>query len=296
MNAAAGARQPTGMCQLARPRRWRAAALCGALVLASAPLLAHDFWIEPTTFTPRLSEPVALRLRVGEHLHGEALPYAAARVKRFSVHDAGAARPVASRNGAEPAATVRVSNPGLTIVDYQSQPSRVELEGAKFDAYLREEGLEAVLDARASAPDPRGTVRELFSRCAKSLLWVGQDDAASGSRARGPGDDRALGCTLELTAEQNPYLAQRAAPTLNFRLEYRGAPLAGALVMALNSLAPSERQTARSDAAGRVTFRIQPGGMWLVKAVHMVGAPAGSDADWHSFWASLTFGVTAAEP
>jgi len=29
--------------------------------------------------------------------------------------------------------------------------------------------------------------------------------------------------------------------------------------------------------------------MWLVKAVHMVPAPAGSDADWRSFWASLTF-------
>ena len=27
----------------------------------------------------------------------------------------------------------------------------------------------------------------------------------------------------------------------------------------------------------------------MVKAVHMVPAPAGSNADWSSFWASLTF-------
>ena len=30
-------------------------------------------------------------------------------------------------------------------------------------------------------------------------------------------------------------------------------------------------------------------GVWLVKAVHMVPLPKGQDADWESFWASLTF-------
>ena len=30
---------------------------------------------------------------------------------------------------------------------------------------------------------------------------------------------------------------------------------------------------------------------WLVKAVHMVQAPAGTDADWESLWASLTFEI-----
>ena len=31
------------------------------------------------------------------------------------------------------------------------------------------------------------------------------------------------------------------------------------------------------------------GGLWLVKAVHMIPAPAGTGAQWTSFWASLTF-------
>jgi hypothetical protein len=42
-----------------------------------------------------------------------------------------------------------------------------------------------------------------------------------------------------------------------------------------------------------VRFRLRPGGMWLVKAVHMVPAPAGANADWASFWASLTFEMRA---
>jgi len=31
--------------------------------------------------------------------------------------------------------------------------------------------------------------------------------------------------------------------------------------------------------------------MWMIKAVHMIPAPAGIDADWSSFWASLTFEI-----
>jgi uncharacterized GH25 family protein len=57
----------------------------------------------------------------------------------------------------------------------------------------------------------------------------------------------------------------------------------------MNRLNPSEKLKARTDINGRVRFRLRPAGMWLVKAVHMVPAPGGTNADWTSFWASLTF-------
>jgi uncharacterized GH25 family protein len=52
---------------------------------------------------------------------------------------------------------------------------------------------------------------------------------------------------------------------------------------------PMAKITARTDSKGHVTLRLPQDGIWLIKAVHMVAAPAGSDADWASFWASLTF-------
>ena len=58
---------------------------------------------------------------------------------------------------------------------------------------------------------------------------------------------------------------------------------------AMNRLNPAEKLAARTDAAGRVRFRLRPEGMWLIKAVHMVPAAADSQAKWASFWASLTF-------
>src|SRR6185295_8811529 len=120
---------------------------------------------------------------------------------------------------------------------------------------------------------------ELFSRCAKTLLLSGPLDAGQG--------DRSLGFPLELVAERNPY-AIAAGQDLPVRLTYEGRPLAGALVAAMNQDA-SSKLTARSDKDGRVHFRLPGAGMWMIKAVHMIPAQPGAQADWQSFWASLTF-------
>ena len=151
---------------------------------------------------------------------------------------------------------------------------------------LKEEGLDAVAALRAQRNETGAKAREMFSRCAKSLLL-------SGTATEGQGD-RSLGFPIELVAEENPY-ALRAGQELPFRLTFENRPLQGALVVAINRQNPAEKLSARSDTDGRVRFRLRQSGMWLVKAVHMVPAPAGSDADWASFWASLTFELSACE-
>jgi uncharacterized GH25 family protein len=258
------------------------AAACVAL--ASMPLSAHDFWIEPTRLVPEVGQSVGLRLRVGERLAGDAVPLLATHVQRFvvAVGEAAELQPVASRRGGDPAGSVRIAAPGLHVVGYSSQPSSIELPADKFDAYLRDEGLDAIVAQRAASASSTAPVREHYARCAKALLQVGP---ANSSQA-----DRRLGLPLELVAERNPY-ALGPDRRLPLRLTYQGQPLAGALVVAINSLDPMVRQSARSDVEGRVLLSVHTGGMWLVKAVHMVAAARQSGAEWSSLWASLTFEV-----
>src|SRR5207244_3296406 len=94
--------------------------------------------------------------------------------------------------------------------------------------------------------------RELFSRCAKSLVLSG---AASASQL-----DHVLGFPLELVAERNPY-GMRPGDELPVRLIYENRPLAGALVIAMNRLNPAEKCKLRTDANGRVRLRLPVGGM-----------------------------------
>ena len=252
----------------------------GAIALGPAPLSAHDMWIVPTTFSPEPGAIVGARLRVGRDLLGDPLPRNPALVNQFVVEDAAGRKPVVGRDGADPAGFVRVATPGLLVIGYHSNASSVELAAEKFNQYLKEEGLDAVAALRASRNETGAGARELFSRCAKSLVFSGSPSEAQG--------DRRLGFPLELVAERNPY-AIHAGQDLPVRLTYENRPLAGALVVAMNRLNPSEKLAARTDNDGRVRFRLRPGGMWLIKAVHMIPAPAGTRADWASFWASLTF-------
>ena len=253
-----------------------------ALFFAAAPLFAHDFWIEPSTFHPEVGATVGVALRVGEGFRGDPVPGMPGRIQRFVLVSPSGETPVDGVESQDPAGVVRITGPGIQVVGYRSNTSRVDLEAEKFEQYLKEEGLEGIVAERARRGESAKPSREIYSRCAKSLLAAG-----GGGKT---GYDRELGFTLELIPEKNPY-AGRAVGLFPVRLTYRGAALPGALVVALNRDAPEKRLSARTDAQGRVSLALATSGAWLVKAVHMAPAPAESGADWESLWASLTFEV-----
>jgi uncharacterized GH25 family protein len=260
----------------------RALAILAAAALVAAPLSAHDFWIEPSSYQPAVGSTLGVQLVVGQKFRGDALPRNPALITKFVlVSDAGET-PVAGRAADEPAGSVRVEQPGLQLIAYRSLDSQVSLEAKKFEEYLKEEGLEAVIAARAKSGDNLKPSRESFSRSAKSLI------AAGGTGTTGY--DRVLGLTLELVPEKNPY-AMKGGDDLPVRILYEGRPLAGALVVALSYDDADRKIAGRSDKDGRVTLRLPKDGVWLVKAVHMEAVSGDPNADWRSIWASLTFQV-----
>jgi uncharacterized GH25 family protein len=255
------------------------AIVAAAAFTLTAPVSAHDFWIVPSAYRPKVGSLVGIRLLVGQSLVGDPVPREPAAIERFVAVSASGDKVVPGRDGGDPAGVLRVDAPGLLVVGYHSVPRPVELTADKFDQYLGEEGLDAVRTLFASKP-MKSTAHELFSRCAKALLLSGPSSPSDG--------DRALGLPLELIAERNPYETAPGAE-LPFVLKYRGQPRAGALVIALSARDGSVKLSARTDRNGRVSFRFPRGGAWLVKAVHLVPAPEGTGADWESFWASSTF-------
>ncbi|HWM90541.1 MAG TPA: DUF4198 domain-containing protein [Thermoanaerobaculia bacterium] len=262
-------------------RRLVPACLVLGLLLTGSGLRAHDFWIEPSSFRPKPGAKVGVRLRVGEHLRGDPVPRNPERIERFATVGPSGEAEVAGVPGSDPAGWASPAAPGLHWIVYDTNHATVEQTGPKFDSYLGEEGLERIRDLRRGAKE--GPVKEIYSRCAKALLAVG----AVGDSA-GAGHDKVLGLELELVPERNPY-ALKPGESLPVRLLYRGKPLAGALVVALAGQSPDAKVSARSDNKGRASLRLDRPGLWLVKAVHMVPAPAGSGAEWESLWASLTF-------
>ena len=256
-----------------------------ALVIAGLlvpPICAHDFWIEPSSLEPASGSRVSIRLRVGEDFAGDPVPRVGERIERFAVVGPQGESTVVGAEGRDPAGYAHMGGEGTYLVVYRSNRARVELEAPKFEEYLRLEGLERISELRKKRGQSGKPSREVYSRNVKSLLVVGG--------AATPGFDKVLGLPLELVPEKNPYGMTSKDP-LPVRLLFRGKPLAGALVVAIprsNPKGGALRQ--RSDSEGRVRFSLPPNDVWLVKAVHMIEAPQDApNADWESFWASLTF-------
>ena len=252
-----------------------------ALSLAT-PALAHDFWIEPESFSPESGTVVPVTLRVGERLDGEPLPRNGAKIERFVARRERGEAPVAGLDGSSPAGILRAEDPGGVVLVYRGLRSAIELDADRFDAYLEAEGLDTVRAERRRRGSPAVPGREVYSRCAKSLVAV----AGRG----GTWFTHPVGLALEIVPEADPY-ALGAGDALGVKVLFHASPLPGALVMALDRTGAHAPQRVRSDASGRAVVALPRAGMWLVKAVHMVPAPEGIDADWESFWASLTFEV-----
>lgn len=267
-----------------------------SLLLSASAAGAHDLWLEPSSFRPAQGEPVAVRVRVGEHFQGDPVPRNSARIERFAAIVPGQSvpgdreleLPLKGAEGADPAGQATLPVPGTWILVYDTNHAAAELAAEKFEPYLREEGLESIIALRAERGQSKAPSREIYSRCAKSLVVVGTESGGSAQ-----GHDRVLGLPLELVPEASP-AALPAGGELPVLLLYRGEPLAGALVVAMRKDQPTQKVSARTGKDGRVRLRLDRPGDWLVKAVHMVPAPQESGADWESFWASLTFHMDGA--
>lgn len=230
-----------------------------SLLVTAPSLVAHDFWIEPSTFRPADGETVLISLRVGEHLEGDPVPRMSARIVRFVARDATGERVIEGLEGDDPAGILRTNGP--TLIAYEGKPTSHVLSREKFRQFAREEGVTHL------AKSIETQVRERFTRYVKSIL------GGTTSTFEQP-----LGMRFELVPDRD---------LRSFRVLFEAQPLANALVVALRR--DGTRHEARSDAAGRVTLPTGDAGVWLVKAVHLVPAPRDSGSTWESLWASITF-------
>jgi uncharacterized GH25 family protein len=250
------------------------------LPFAAVPLKAHEFWIDPVTFTPKLGATVPIVFRIGSDFLGGTYPFVRALNSRLALHDAGGERGVKAIDGDDPAFDVKFTRPGLSVLVHERKAEEVIF--ATFDQYevnLKYEGLEYVIAAHRARGLPLTSIREHYTRHAKALIQVG--DTTQGT-------DRAVGMTLELIALSNPYTLLPTA-LLPIQLLFKGKPVSNALVKAHSATNRQSPVLARTDAEGRVAFDITQRGDYLISAVYATEPEPTTKAEWISFWASLTF-------
>jgi uncharacterized GH25 family protein len=192
----------------------------------------------------------------------------------------------------EPKSTVRVTleAAGTYVLGAAVKPRLLELSGREFNAYLKEEGLEGVLAARATQKRLDEPSRERYSKHLKALLQVGD---APGEAVTSP-----LGHAAEIVPEQNPY-GRRPGDRLTVRCLVDGKPWARGVALAGGRRGTTDRrfppQRLVTDDEGRATLTLTAAGVWYVKLVALREVE-GPDANYESKWATLSFAVVEGRP
>jgi uncharacterized GH25 family protein len=164
----------------------------------------------------------------------------------------------------------------------QTENTFIELEGEKFDEYLKEDGLDEIYALRQKTNILNKPSSEYYSLHSKLLVQVGShtDDTFR----------KVAGFPIEIIPERNPYMLKKGDP-VRFRILFEGKPLFGAKVKVWNRF--NNRTTIQNiytEKSGMIETHISNPGRWMVSVVKMV--PSKQDgAEWQRYRGSLVFGV-----
>ena len=249
---------------------------------------AHDLFIRPDAFFVAAHARVVIPVLNGKFSTTE---NAVVRDRLADLSVVGPlgrrAIPVDQWTDVDPRSTVTVQTEGAEtyVVGAAIKPRMLSLPAAEFNAYLKDEGIDNILQARRAGGAIGTPSRERYAKFPKALLQVG--DTTS--------DDYAavLGYEAEIVPMANPY-ALTVGGILPVRCVVLGKPLVNAVVFAggrgVSGAVRLATQRLTTDGQGVVRVTLSAAGSWYVKFVHMQAVDA-PDANYESRWATLTFGV-----
>jgi uncharacterized GH25 family protein len=258
-------------------------------LLFTAPAAAHDYWLVPDSFTPKPDANVVVRVFVGDSFKVEQeVAYSVKKTTALRLRTAaGEVKDFPDlKDSTKPAFTFKLEAAGTAVLRVDRDWSSITLKADKFTAYLKEEGLDAIVKARAAAGETDSDGKERYRRCLKTILHTGgkPDDALM----------KPVGQTFEIVPTKNPF-GLKVGDELPITVLFEGKPLAGVKLTAHHRDGDAlTSASATTDKDGKVALKLMKAGVWVVRGVHMRRVTEKNPdppADWESFWASVTFVV-----
>jgi len=236
---------------------------------------AHYTFIMPEKFHVSPGETIKL----GFH-SADTFPDSTALAQRLTdatLHAGGKAVPISlSEDGKRMVGVATVTNNGYVIATVVNAASIENMKAESFTKYLKEEGLNHIVDARAERGETDKPARERYTMWAKTLVLAGTSN---------DGYKTAIGLPIEILPEKDPAALKSGEP-LPVRILFQGAPAKNLEVMATSATEKSH-SVGKTDTDGRILVTVAPG-PWRLHTILMERSSK-EDADWESFWATLTF-------
>jgi len=199
----------------------------GTLLLMASLVWAHDLFLKLDTYFLEPHACVRIAVLNGTFAKSEGF-VAPERIADISaVSPAGRTRlspATAWSRGPDSTSllSIELGDAGTYVAGVSTRPREIELRAEDFNAYLEEDGLPDVLEARRRDNELGKGARERYSKHVKAAFQVGQ--------ARSQGFSVVLGYPAEIVPLENPYTISRGTP-LRVRCLVDGRPVANQTVL-----------------------------------------------------------------
>lgn len=259
--------------------------LCLILLLITCSLAqSHEFWLQPRKYVYATGEEMVVDFKVGENFQGEFWDMQLHKAVKLEMHNRTSTvdllKQVKTTVGKN--LSYKFMKAGTHLLTMQSNDAYIEMEADKFNDYLKEDGLENILDERTRTNTLNKPSKEFYTRFAKLLVQSAniKDDVYK----------KRTGLRLEIIPDQNPY-AITSGDYLQCQVLYEGKVSPHQLVKVWSFVGNRIfLQNIYTENDGTIKFPISSKGPWMVSTVKMIHSEK-EGADYHSLWASLVFEI-----
>lgn len=248
--------------------------------LASICALAHEFWLDPISF--RVKE-VWVRFKVGEHFLGDNWKGNAEKVQLLALIYLNQHIKIAPSSLKSQGDSIKIKLPfeGTHTLIFNSTNSFIELLSTKFNEYLKEDGLDNIALWRHQHGQDSTAGREYYQRSVKTLLQNGGKTTNVSQKTNLP---------LDIVPLINPYDFKKQQ-RINFMVYFKQQLLQEGLIRVWHKNKEGQvTESAINMKNGTFSIDATPQGQWMVSMVHMTPNNADQQADWQSFWGSVSWG------
>jgi uncharacterized GH25 family protein len=245
---------------------------------------AQEFWLQPDNFFCKRGEKLVVSFKEGENFMGDAWDFKKHSIAIFNLHHASTSMNLADsiKDGDKGNLSYTLKEEGTHLLVMKTNNVFNEMGADNFNAYLKEAGLDDIMDHRQKTNTVGLPGKENYAIHVKLFIQVGENK-----------DDTyktVIGSPVEIVPQRNPYALQIGDP-VRFKILFDGKPVFGVRVKVWNRF--DNRTTIQNiytEQDGTFEARISNPGPWMVSVVRMVPSKQ-AGADWQSYKGSLVFGI-----
>ena len=260
--------------------------LCLALVsIIAAPVFPHDLWVVPGRFVIQPGEKVRVFINSGDGFPASDALVNVARIESLTFHSTSSGKNAITgfvADGKSLTAEITASEPGTAVLALALEPHLIRLKPEEFNQYLVDEGLPQLVKLREALGESEEPAVERYTKWAKALLIVGDQPDERWSKP--------TGLKMEIVPQAPPRPLRRGA-TFRVVVLFEGEPLPDVTVVGGRAGTPAHRVRAVTDSNGEASVVLEEAGRWYLRALHVIRLQDDPQADWESFWTTITFEV-----